>query len=681
MSRHSTILLALVTASSLSSALADEGSRFEQTYSRSQYVHWIDLYDANDQRIDPTALTGPPYSPQYTCGRCHDYKAIAGGYHFNGPQQELSAGRPGEPWIWTDQRTGTQIPLSYRGWPGTYTPESLGISSRDFVLEFGHHLPGGGPGELVSKTSDRAKENADAANEPEGSEDQLSKAAVEANRWKLSGELNVDCMFCHGNDRAYSPEAWWEQIKVENFAWAPTAALGLGDVEGKVSSLPDDFDPATAEPDSRHKLPVTTYTLPRINGEKKVFFDVVRKPSNNACYYCHSTYPAGEQAHPDWNRDEDVHLRAGFACADCHSNGIAHHTVRGFQGEAHPTGEETETLSCSGCHLNDDHGGGRMGAPKPLHKGLPPLHFEKLSCTACHAGPPIDERAELVQTSLAHGLGLPSHGAADTPPGIKQPVMLRDSGKLYPHRIVWPAFWGEMRGETIRPLNPDDVYEATRKTLRVRRGSGFLKSMLDVRLGSADKKEILGEERYKLKEEELTDEEKAKLAEVIRARGRENWQEKLVGALVDLKEIVTEEGAEPVFVSAGKVYQLDGEEAVQTFEHNAAEPYAWKFGHDVRPARLSLGAKGCYDCHTLGAPLFESTVTATGQAPDDSPLTHPMHEMAGYDKMKLDAWAASFQGRKAFKYFGYGAMAVVALVVLAYLLQGITSLLGFGRRK
>lgn len=681
MSRHSTILLALVAASSLNSALADDDSRFEQTYSRSQYVHWIDLYDANDQRIDPTAETGPPYSPQYTCGRCHDYNAIAGGHHFNGPQEKLSPGRPGEPWIWTDRRTGTQIPLSYRGWPGTYTPGSLGISSRDFVLKFGHHLPGGGPGEVVPQMPDQIAENADAENEPEGSKDQPSKAAVEANRWKLSGLLNVDCMFCHSNDHAYSPEAWWEQIQEENFAWAPTVALGFGRVEGKVSSLPDDFDPATAEPDSRDKLPVTTYTFPRINGEKKVFFDCIRKPSNNVCYYCHSTYRAGEHAHPDWNRDEDVHLRAGFACADCHSNGIAHHTVRGFEGEVHPTGEPTETLSCSGCHLNDDHGGGRMGAPKPLHKGLPPLHFEKLSCTACHSGPTIDERAELVQTSLAHSLGLPSHAAADNPPGIREPVMLRDDGKLYPHRIVWPAFWGQMRGEAITPLNPDDVYQATRKTLRVRRGSGFRESMLDVRLGSADKKEILGEERYKLKEEELTDEEKAKLDEVIQTRGRENWREKLVGALEDLEEIVTEEGAEPVFVSAGKVYQLDGEDSVRTFEHDVAKPYAWKFGHDVRPARLSLGAKGCYDCHTLGAPLFYSTVTATGQAPDDSPLASAMHELAGYDKMKIDAWAASFLGRTAFKFFGYGAMSVVALVFVAFVLQGITGLLSFGRRK
>ena len=122
-------------------------TRFEQTHSRGRYVHWIDLYDAKNRRIDPTAPDAPPYSPKTTCGRCHDYREIAHGYHFNAVHQDAASGRPGEPWIWTDVRTGTQIPLSYRGWAGTYDPRDLGISYWDFVLHFGRHLPGGGPGE------------------------------------------------------------------------------------------------------------------------------------------------------------------------------------------------------------------------------------------------------------------------------------------------------------------------------------------------------------------------------------------------------------------------------------------------------------------------------------------------------------------------------------------------------
>ena len=678
MSRYVILNLAFLTAVCMNSALGADDSRFTKTNSRSQYVHWIDLYDVNDQRIDPTAETGPPYSPQFTCGRCHDYKAIVTGHHFNGIDKTAAAGRPGEPWIWTDERTGTQIPLSYRGWMGTYDPGSLGISTRDFVLKFGRHLPGGGPGESLPVVS---RKDAGAVEETEAAKAAESKEAVEAKRWKLSGLLNVDCMICHSNDRAYSQEAWWNQIQSENFAWAATAALGIGNVEGKVSALGNDFDPATAAADSKEKLPVTRYDLARVNGEKKVFFDVILKPADNACYYCHSTNPVGEHAPPDWTLDEDVHLRAGFACADCHSNGIAHHTVRGFEDEVHPTGEDVATLSCRGCHLNDGHGGGRMGAPKPLHKGLPPLHFDRLSCTACHSGPELEGRAELVQTSLAHSLGLPAHVSGEIPPGIKAPVMLRDRGMLYPHRAVWPAFWGQISGDKITPLNPDAVYDATRRTFRVRRGSNLGEAVKDVKLSSDDKKAALGEERAKVKEEELTDEERARLDELIAARTRESWQEKLIAGLKDVKQIIAEEGAEPVFVSAGKVYRLSGEDSVETFQHSAAEPYMWKFAHDVRPARLSLGVKGCYDCHALGAPLFESTVTAVGQTPDDEPISHAMHELAGYDKLKLDVWALSFLGRSAFKYFGYAAMGLVSLVLLAYALRGITCLLALIHRK
>ena len=679
MPRYAIFTITLLATAHLSSALAADDSRFSKTNSRGQYVHWIDLYDANDKRIDFTDPAAPPYSPQYTCGRCHDYKAIVTGHHFNEMDKTIGAGRSGEPWIWTDERTGTQIPLSYRGWMGTYDPGALGISTRDFVLKFGHHLPGGGPGESVPSAPEKS---ADAPEGDEGDKPEASKQAVEAKRWTLSGMLNVDCMICHGNDHAFSQEAWWNQIQDENFAWASTVAAGIGSVEGKVKDLDDDFDPAAAGDDAKKKLPVTTYHLDRVNGEKKVFFDVIRKPANNACYYCHSTIPAGEHAKPDWTIDEDVHLRAGFSCTDCHRNGIAHHTVRGYENEQHPTGEDVATLSCRGCHLNDDHGGGRMGAPKPLHKGLPPLHFERLSCTACHSGPKPEGEAELIQTSLANSLGLPSHHAGEVPPGIKAPVMLHDGETLYPHRVVWPAFWGQMVGDEITPLNPDAVYDATRRTFRVRRGSSLADAINTVKLSSADKKEALGEERAKAKEEELTEEEKAKLDELIATRARENWQEKLVGGLNAVKEIVSDQDAVPVFVSAGKVYKLSGEDAVETIEHPAAEPYAWKFAHDVRPARQSLGVKGCYDCHSLGTPLFNSTVTAVGQTPDEEPVTHAMHELAGFDKLKTDAWALSFMfGRTPFKYFGYAVMGLVTLVLLAYALKGIISVLALIHRK
>ena len=40
-------------------------------------------------------------------------------------------------------------------------------------------------------------------------------------------------------------------------------------------------------------------------------------------------------------------------------------------------------LTCEGCHAE----GNAMGAPHPDHEGIPPVHFAKMTCTACHSGP------------------------------------------------------------------------------------------------------------------------------------------------------------------------------------------------------------------------------------------------------------------------------------------------------
>ena len=686
MSWHTIGVSSFLSTVLLCAASPGADSRFSQTHSRSEYVHWIDLYDANNKKVNPAetdetkkaSLT--PYSPAKTCGRCHDYKSIASGHHFNAMHKDVPRGRRGEPWIWEDSRSGTQIPLSYRRWKGTYDPNDLGISGREFVLKFGHHLPGGGPGEPPEEPADEAPKEPTEEAPAEGEE---SAEKVEANRWNLSGELAVDCMMCHAGDNSYSPETWWEQIQDENFAWAPTAALGLAHIDGDVEGLPDDFDPTAADENSRDKLPTTTYVPLRVNGDGKVFFDVVRQPHNNACYYCHSNRLVGEEVSPEWMHDEDVHIRAGMSCTDCHRNGIEHHTVRGFEGEEHPSGQSVAALSCRGCHMDEGPESGRFGAPKPLHKGLPPIHFDKLSCTACHSGPQPGEQAFMVQTALAHQLGLPSHHEGDPPPGIVTPIFKRDGegGVLYPHRMMWPAFWGAMKDEQITPLNPEAVYEATRKTLRVRRPP-FAEEVMDADLSSSEKKELLGEDRYKVDEDELTEDEKAKLADAMAETGRKNWQEKLVGALNDLKEGV-EEGAVPVYVSGGKAYRLAADGTAEEFENEATEPYAWKLAHDVRPARWSLGAKGCFDCHAEGAPIFEGKFTAMGPAPDEEPVTTAMYEIAEseFDKTRLDAWNQSFQGRTAFKWLGFVSSGAVGLILLTYLLLGFNGLAGMIRRK
>ncbi len=52
-----------------------------------------------------------PTQPINTCGRCHDYESISHGWHFNAFQPDSVDARQGEPWIWTDPKTGTNCPF------------------------------------------------------------------------------------------------------------------------------------------------------------------------------------------------------------------------------------------------------------------------------------------------------------------------------------------------------------------------------------------------------------------------------------------------------------------------------------------------------------------------------------------------------------------------------------------
>ena len=102
---------------------------------RARAIHRIPLYteaEAGEKREKITAETSPalPFSMRGTCSECHVYEhtydVIRKGWHFNATEPNVPAGRPGQPWIHVDAATGTQIPLSYRAWPGTFRPGSGG---------------------------------------------------------------------------------------------------------------------------------------------------------------------------------------------------------------------------------------------------------------------------------------------------------------------------------------------------------------------------------------------------------------------------------------------------------------------------------------------------------------------------------------------------------------------------
>jgi hypothetical protein len=598
---------------------------------RSTAVHRIPMLadpilKGDEKPIGPEDKPALPYSPRATCsGRCHDYSVIETGWHFNYPDSKVPAGRPGEPYVMTDLKTGTQVPVSPRGWPGTLKPAALGLTPWKFVLGFGGHTPGGGYGEKFAGTP---------ADDP-------------AARWQVSGRLEIDCQSCHSGDPLQDSMAWASNIERENLQWAATAACGMALVRGIAKTVPDTWDPMTPSTGDNPKEfpPSVAWDAWRFNSQKEIFFNSVVVPTNDRCYFCHTNHPVGKDVPEKWAQDEDVHVKAGLRCADCHRHGLDHMMTRGYEDEA-LAGSPKATLTCRGCHLGEqsasagpDTVGGRLGAPVPAHKGLPTIHFKKLTCTACHSGPQPGSAAGHVQTSRAHNLGVKAkQHRDDAPPLIQWPVFMPEAGsgperRIAPHKVLWPAYWARVKDQAVTPLAPEAVQAA----------AGDVLAAADLAKWAP------------LTADQIT---------------------KGLAALAAQKDAA----GEPVFISGGQLYRLDGGKLAGA-PHAAAAPYAWPIGHDVRPKAKSLGSGGCTDCHASDSPIFFGQVTADSTAATQTPIVKAMYEFQGLNPTELRAWGLSYQFRPMFKVVGFATAAVIGAVLLAYALLAVVAFVRWAARR
>lgn len=577
--------------------------------SRSTPVHRIPLYNADGEKIVPGGEAVKPLSQKVTCGKCHDYGKVELGWHFNAADANVPAGRPGEPWVLTDVATGTQIPISARGWPGSHRPADIGLSSWKFVDAFGRHLPGGGIGERFAN----------------------AQADPATDRWEATGYLEINCLGCHHVSGEQNQDEWAKNVSRGNYLEAGTAASGLAYVTGFVNRLPSTFDRMLGEaPDNPQFLPEVQYDRGIFNPKDEVFLDVPRKASLSRCYYCHTNHPPDKQ---EWQVADDVHMARGFTCVDCHRNGLYHNISRNYEGEQ----TANKGYTCRDCHLGDPDGasealrkGGHGAAPRPEHKGLPKLHLEKLACTACHCGPVPGPRARGVQTGRIHALGY--HGIAydpNAPPTVQEPVFVKQyDGKIAPHRMVFPAFFGRLKDGAVRPLLPEAVVLATGEVLATPAGK----------------------------------KPKSPTAETIA---------QALKALAGDKE-----AGECVYVGGGKLYRLDGAGKLAGSDHAAAKPYSWPMAHDVRPAAQSLGADGgCTDCHSSDSPFLFGEVVAAAPAALGEPETLRMHTFEGQDATFHKLFGLTFIFRPWLKALGFFTSAVVLLILLAYSLPAVAAAL------
>jgi hypothetical protein len=670
-----------ITAAVLGAAWAAQAGHFDGA--RISPVHRIPLSDEENQRIVSTVPGSRPFSAKMTCGVCHDYEKIHGGNHFGG----IGEGRPGEPWIVVDEKSGTQVPA-----------DSLDLSAWEFTRRFGSHWPGGGISDPEDKLSD-----------PDA-------------RWDISGGLEINCLACHSQSHRQDLSEWARQIGRENFRWAATAAAGIGEVDGMASRMPDWWNVYMgSNPDDQVYAvpPSVDYDSAQFDSKHRVWFEIGR-PEDRNCLQCHSAHPVGARR---MDVPGDVHAASGLACVDCHRNGEDHQMLRGT----------TDVMSCSACHMEGGLIAGQGGAPVAIHRGIPPVHFETMTCTACHSGILPGEEPQGVRTSRANRLGI--YGRAQwytESPFIVEPVYVRnDEGKIEPRRMMWPAFWAYSDGV---PLDEDLVREAAVGVLDGARQVGDVLARLagaesamgeplfaaggtlyrrnadgeldiagrmdavdglmwatesnivstipefDVNAETVDydaETAILGimdafepmqlvvstEGRVFSKDADgyLQGTNAAWASGWYTPDGRPLVSEFVARAVVDtvgsplafneeqLSTMLKKLGANTCYIAQGRRFSLAADGSLQDEDDPAAEPVSWPIGHDVRGTAQSLGAHSCKECHRADAPFLFGEVTATGPLLTSRSKTVPMHVFQDIDDGYNRLFGRSFDVRKAFK--------------------------------
>lgn len=588
--------------------------------SRSNFVHLIPLLaepvaGKEPDQIHPDSDPVLPFSTKQTCGACHGYDKISTGWHFNAIDPNVNPGRKGQPWIFADPTSATQIPLSYRKWPGTFRPEQIGLTPMAFLQSFGRQMPGGGIGEMVDKSDN-----------PE-----------EVLKSEVTGKLEINCLACHdGNPEMDMGGASGYSIQVilrGNYRWAATASCEFAYVTGSTKGLPNEYDfraPFTSG-DSKLKPPVVAYRKEAFGHNDWAGFDIRLEPPKQRCYFCHSNVDVKDGETEKWFRDEDVHLAAGLICADCHRNGLDHNIVRGYASEpCNSTNPLAANTSCEGCHLGTKGkkpDAGRFTAPTPKHAGIPTVHFDKLTCTACHSGPwPADETIH-TKTARAHALGIAGASKeGEILPHLLYPVFAKgQDGKIGVFKLFWPAYWATMSNGNVTPLAMETVKSATSRVITK---TAFSKT------GSWP---------------DLKDEDVIKILTAL-------------GEKVDA-------GAKPVYITGGKLYSLDAGGKLVSADSKMAEPYMWPIAHDIRPAAQSLGVRNCQDCHTTNSPFLFGLVSV------DSPLKNlTAKEMVAFENLPrcyTKAFAFSFVFRPWLKVVAILSSLVILGVLVLYALKAL----------
>lgn len=605
------------------------------------------LFDEEGNIIDPIKgiNVDKPYSPKQTCGKCHDYEKITQGYHFQQGADEKPT---------TDQSKRYQWALSPGNFGGTWcspaplyrylspkensSPQTIDLTPMTFITAgCGSCHPGGGPLEF-----DRNGNRYDFwMKNPEsglisGGDNNLDGDYYKTN-WDKTGVLEADCLLCHMPE--YNFETRKKQLTNTNFRWAPTAAAGFARVDGSVA---------------KQESVRVVYDTAKFNPDGTVSPHIVREPRNETCLQCHAQ-PGWKKRGANFRDRTDVHLRAGLRCVDCHPAGRSATDPRINGYEEHqiakgddPGGQVRNDLDDTMVTCLDCHDTGKLGAPRAEHRGLPPLHLDRISCQACHIpervvkpiqlqasdvynpAPKISSPGKRLWTFYGpdgvfrnHYGYLEMMGYDDKPTESFRPVLALYKDKIYPVNRVhsaWPGIETEGVDALMQP-RMSDIY----------------KMWADHQADPAQYPSLAT----------IKDDNNDGIPEINRPEEIDALIESVtymlhkIGYPMDSKRVV--------WVMNERVYRSGTDFRVVEKHDWEASPFAnvHKYNHDIYPAKAALGANGCRDCHHPESAFFFARVNQYHFDENAQPVQSSQFELMGYDGSPRTyvgavGWIASF---------------------------------------
>lgn len=538
----------------------------------------ITLLDKDYEDINPISgeNADKPFSTAATCGGCHDYEEITGGYHFQmgwDVADDDFGVDEGKPWQISDGMLGKWCPLYLRqiAKKENETANAIDLTVYDFVgfsssnglnIPCGSCHPGGG-GLEFDRDGNRYDETL--ADDPELAE--TLDGDYYQSKWDKSGVVEADCFVCH--QEGYNFDERVSQLKKGNYRWAVVAGSRFGLIEGSVK---------------RGDEPTVTYNKRFFNEDGSIDLDVSWPPPDDNCVFCHGQSDVRKRGF-SWNdiHNPDVHNEQGISCTACHSSGPDHQFAKGNASDLRAANDLDGTIkTCRECHTS-----GYLGATVPKHTSVRPSHIERISCEACHI-PSLGRAAaagfEATSGKLQYYSNPPAAKAIGDPITWKPAYDRWEDSLIYPFNSMVLIWWGNLGTDgVIYPLWLSE--HAT---------------------------------GWELFADQITDDNGDGRPEV-------NRPEEIVAGLkafgTSLEANARFDQSHPVLIKAGKAYHLDSQGELEEIESPYLPCLDFSISHNVAPASRALGANGCEDCHSEDVHFFKGQRVTDLFDADGIPIT------------------------------------------------------------